>query len=95
MATRVGTLSRAGRAPRRRRVLGAINESRGTARIMLWVGVGITLFFVLLAIFAPVISPYGFDQYQANGHRFAKLASSAFRCSVNPRAESSSWHADS
>jgi peptide/nickel transport system permease protein len=74
MATRVGTLTRAARTPRRSRVLASIHDSRGTARIMLWAGVGITLFFVFLAIFAPVISPYGFDQYEANGHRFAKLA---------------------
>ena len=31
-------------------------------------------FFVLLALFAPLISPYDFDQYQANGHRFPQLA---------------------
>lgn len=44
------------------------------ARGMLWTGAGITLVFVLLAIFAPVLSPYGFDQYQAGGRRFPQLA---------------------
>ena len=31
---------------------------------MLCIGAGITLFFVLLALLAPLISPYDFDQYQ-------------------------------
>ena len=51
-----------------------IREATGTARTMLWVGVAITLFFVVLAAFAPYISPYGFNQYKANGVRFAQLA---------------------
>ncbi len=57
-----------------RRAFQPIAEARGFARGMLWTGVGLTLFFVLLAIFAPLISPYGFDQYQSGGHRFAQLA---------------------
>jgi peptide/nickel transport system permease protein len=57
-----------------RRAFGPIAEARGMARTMLWTGAGITLMFVLLAIFAPVLSPYGFDQYQAGGRRFAQLA---------------------
>jgi peptide/nickel transport system permease protein len=51
-----------------------IREASGTARIMLWIGTAITLFFVFLAIFAPLISPYGFSQYKANGVRFPQLA---------------------
>lgn len=57
-----------------RRAFEPIAEARGFARGMLWTGGGLTLFFVVLAIFAPVISPYGFDQYQSGGHRFAQLA---------------------
>ena len=57
-----------------RRALAPIAEARGFPRGMLWTGTGMTLLFVLLAIFAPVLSPYGFDQYQANGHRFDQLA---------------------
>jgi len=57
-----------------RRAFQPIAEARGFARGMLWTGAGLTLFFVLLAIFAPLISPYGFDQYQSGGHRFAQLA---------------------
>lgn len=51
-----------------------IREARGVARGMLWAGAAITLFFVVLAAFAPLISPYGFNQYEANGVRFAELA---------------------
>jgi peptide/nickel transport system permease protein len=51
-----------------------IREASGTARIMLWAGAAITLFFIVLAVFAPLISPYGFDQYKANGVRFPQLA---------------------
>ena len=51
-----------------------IREANGVARVMFWTGVGITLFFVVLAVFAPLISPYAFDQYAANGVRFAQLA---------------------
>ena len=61
-------LSRAARA------FEPIGQARGVARTMLWTGVGITLFFVLLAVLAPVISPYAFDQYKANGQRFPQLA---------------------
>ncbi len=57
-----------------RRALGPIAEARGFARGMLWAGAALTLFFVVLAIFAPLISPYAFDQYSSNGHRFAQLA---------------------
>jgi peptide/nickel transport system permease protein len=59
--------------PGMRRALAPVGQARGTARAMLWVGAGITVFFILLAILAPVISPYGFDQYQADGKRFAQL----------------------
>jgi peptide/nickel transport system permease protein len=61
--------------PGARRALAPVAEARGTARVMLWVGAGITAFFILLALLAPVISPYAFDQYKADGHRFPQLAS--------------------
>jgi peptide/nickel transport system permease protein len=57
-----------------RRALAPIAQARGFARGMLWAGSGLTLLFVVLALFAPVLSPYAFDQYRANGHRFAQLA---------------------
>jgi peptide/nickel transport system permease protein len=57
-----------------RRAVEPIREARGLAKVMLWIGAGITFFFVVLAIFAPLISPYGFDQYQSGGKRFPQLA---------------------
>ncbi|MBV8066090.1 MAG: ABC transporter permease [Actinobacteria bacterium] len=57
-----------------RRAFAPIAEARGFARWMLFAGAAITLMFVILAAFAPLLSPYAFDQYQANGHRFAQLA---------------------
>jgi peptide/nickel transport system permease protein len=60
--------------PGLRRALRPVAEARGFPRAMLWTGAGITVAFVLLALLAPLISPYSFDQYQANGERFAQLA---------------------
>jgi peptide/nickel transport system permease protein len=56
-----------------RRALQPISEARGLARAMLWIGALITGFFIVLAAFAFALSPYKFDQYQANGKRFAQL----------------------
>jgi peptide/nickel transport system permease protein len=74
----MATVSASARLQRRtlglRRALTPIAEARGFARRLLWTGAGLTLLFVLLAIFAPVLSPYRFDQYAAHGHRFAQLA---------------------
>jgi len=69
------------RAPRRgvvprgvSRAFGPIREARGFAKVMLYIGAGITVAFALVAILAPVISPYRFDQFQADGRRFKQLA---------------------
>jgi peptide/nickel transport system permease protein len=40
---------------------------------MLWAGIAITAAFILLAVFAPVVTPYAFDQFESNGKRFAQL----------------------
>jgi len=50
-----------------------IREASGVARAMFWSGVGITLFFVFLALFARFIAPYGFTQYASGGVRFPQL----------------------
>jgi len=50
-----------------------IREATGIARGMLWAGAAITVFFIVLAIFAPLISPYSFNQYKSNGVRFPQL----------------------
>jgi oligopeptide/dipeptide ABC transporter ATP-binding protein len=69
-----GLRARGGRGSGIRRALAPIFETRGLARVVLWVGAAITAGFVLIAILARWISPYGFDQYRANGERFPKLA---------------------
>jgi peptide/nickel transport system permease protein len=66
------------RTPRRlagvRRAVGPIAESRGMTRGMLWIGAGITLGFILMAVFARWIAPYDFDTFRADGKRFPQLA---------------------
>jgi peptide/nickel transport system permease protein len=57
-----------------RRFLRPLFEVRGLARWLLLCGVAIVLLFVVLAIFAPLIAPYGFDQVSADGMRFPKQA---------------------
>ena len=56
------------------RALKPVSQARGIPRAMLWTGAGITLFFIFLALFAPLISPYGFATYESNGKRFPQLA---------------------
>ncbi len=57
-----------------RRAFGPVTEARGMARTMLWVGAGISLAFVLIALLAPLIAPYDFDTFRADGQRFPQLA---------------------
>jgi peptide/nickel transport system permease protein len=57
-----------------RRLGERIQEAKGVPRWILYVGIGIVVFFVILAIFAPLIAPYGFDQVSADGQRFPKQA---------------------
>jgi peptide/nickel transport system permease protein len=47
-------------------------DTTGTARWMLVAGVVITAIFVIFAIFAPLLAPYGFAQASADGVRFPK-----------------------
>jgi peptide/nickel transport system permease protein len=65
--------ARRGRLAGVRRAFGPVSEARGLTRSMLWLGVAITAMFMLIAIFAPLIAPYDFDAFQANGERFAQL----------------------
>jgi peptide/nickel transport system permease protein len=55
-----------------RRIIGLIRQARGVPKWMLYTGIAIVLLFVVLAVFAPLIAPYGFDQVDSNGVRFAK-----------------------
>ena len=57
-----------------RRLGARVQEAKGVPRWILYVGIGIVVFFVILAIFAPLIAPYGFDQVSADGQRFPKQA---------------------
>ena len=56
-----------------RRMFAPVAQARGVPRAIVWIGVGITAFFVILAVFAPIVSPYHFNQYRtADGVRFVK-----------------------
>jgi peptide/nickel transport system permease protein len=57
------------------RLLGKIRQAEGAPKRLLYVGTAIVVLFLVLAIFAPLIAPYGFDQIDANGTRFPKQAS--------------------
>ena len=50
-----------------------VTQTSGFARWMLVAGIMITAVFVVCAIFAPLIAPYGFAQSSADGVRFPKL----------------------
>jgi peptide/nickel transport system permease protein len=57
-----------------RRAFAPVTEARGMTRAMLWLGTGITVGFILLALLAPVIAPYEFDQFSSPDEgRFAQL----------------------
>ena len=49
-------------------------ETTGFARWMLVIGVVVTLFFLVCAVFAPWLAPYDFAQASADGKRFPKMA---------------------
>jgi peptide/nickel transport system permease protein len=51
-----------------------LRQARGLSRWLLISGIVIVVGFLILAIFAPLIAPYGFDQVSADGVRFAKQA---------------------
>ncbi|MGH8889100.1 MAG: ABC transporter permease [Acidothermaceae bacterium] len=51
-----------------------VKQAQGFSKWLLWVGAAITVIFVVLAVFAPLIAPYGFDQYTSGGVRFPKQA---------------------
>ncbi len=53
----------------------ALRQTGGVQRAMLLVGAALTLVFLILAVFAPLIAPYGFyDVTNAAGQRFPRLA---------------------
>jgi peptide/nickel transport system permease protein len=72
--TRLESQRRRAFLPGVRRTLAPIAEARGMPRAMLWTGAGITLAFILMALLAPVLSPYSFDAFESGGKRFPQLA---------------------
>lgn len=56
------------------RLLDPIRRTTGLARWILLIGLAVTAAFVLLAVFAPLIAPYDFNQVSASGKDFPKLA---------------------
>jgi peptide/nickel transport system permease protein len=54
------------------RLAAPVRSARGLPKWLLWIGMGLVALFVIMAIFAPLISRYGFDQYAAGGHAFGK-----------------------
>lgn len=64
----------AGRFPTARRLLAPVAAARGVPKWLLWAGFVIVLVFVALAVFAPLVSRYDFDQYADANGPFTKLA---------------------
>jgi peptide/nickel transport system permease protein len=57
-----------------RRLIRQIRSARGVPKWILYSGIAIVLFFLILAIFAPLIAPYGFAQSSSGGVDFPKQA---------------------
>ena len=57
-----------------RRLIAQIRGARGVPKWILYSGVGIVVFFAILAIFAPLIAPYGFADSSSGGTNFPKQA---------------------
>ena len=58
-----------------RGLLPPFRNTTGVARWILLIGLVLTVVFVVLAVFAPWIAPFDFNQRRASGAKFAKLAS--------------------
>ncbi|WP_081685477.1 ABC transporter permease [Candidatus Solirubrobacter pratensis] len=64
------TVAQPRRAGRLARIVSPFRQARGVQRFMLLTGTGLTLVFVFVSIFAPLLAPYGFDAYQDASGRF-------------------------
>jgi peptide/nickel transport system permease protein len=62
-------------AGRFRRALATVRSTGAVPRWLLYIGGATVLLFTLVAVFAPLIAPYAFDQYRSDGTRFPKLGS--------------------
>lgn len=55
------------------RTFAPLREARGVPKWIVWAGIVITIFFVFLAIAAPLVSAYDFNDYRnSQGERFGK-----------------------
>ncbi len=72
--SRRGGLEASGWSGRTRRAVKPLRDAQGLSKWLLWVGTAITLFFVFLALFAPLVAPYDFDQASAGGVPFPRQA---------------------
>jgi peptide/nickel transport system permease protein len=62
------------RGGRLARLLSPFRDARGVQRFMLLTGTTTSLVFIVLAVFAPLIAPYGFADYQDANGRFPQQA---------------------
>ena len=67
-------VSPAGRRHSRIPGMDAMRATSGFQRGMLVAGIVIVLFFAVIAIFAPLLAPYGFNDASANGKFFIRLS---------------------
>jgi peptide/nickel transport system permease protein len=58
-----------------RRYVDPIRKAHGVPKWMLYSGIAIVALFVFLAVFAPWVAPYDFDQFSSGGERFPKQGS--------------------
>ncbi len=57
-----------------RRLTAPFRSTSGWARWILLAGLAITLLYVVMALFAPWLAPYDFNQRGVDGEKFAKMA---------------------
>lgn len=55
-----------------RRLWAPMRDARGVPKWIVWTGLIMTSFFVIMAVFAPLIAPYDFDQFRTGDERFVK-----------------------
>jgi len=67
-------VARPRRGGRLARILAPFRQAKGVQRFMLLTGALLTFVFVFTAIFAPLLAPFGFDQYQDAAGRFPQQA---------------------